>query len=633
MPKKYSKQVAIDTETFYSPNYSIAGHSTRWYVTQPDFDCYMITVANDDMEYVGPPEDFDWDSIRGMTAVAHNASFDERVINRLVELGKIPHADFAEWQCSADMCVSQQYPRSLAMAVKSVFGHDLPKEMRNWMKGKSWDDAVAQGKDAELTQYAMDDAKWTWKLWKKLSSKWGKEERALSQLTRAMAWDGLPVDTDMVDAGVDELEKQMFETKNRLPWYDEIDPDTKKPYVIYSKKALAIECRKRDLPPPKSLAKDSEDLAKWMKEHGSKMSFVADMQNYARMNTHCKRLKSMRERVYETDRISYNLKYWGADTTGRWSGDAGLNIQNLPSQPKYGVNIRHCIRARKGHKLVVADLSQIEPRCIAFSVGDKDFLKLLASGMSPYEAHARQTMSWTGGELKHEDPELYMLAKVRVLQLGYGSGWYKFYQTVKSYGQLPILEGVFDKKQELKFLEFAKNYQPLLAKEYETISLEDKVHWGNAYVQVMDFREKNPLITSQWKQHDYAFKSSSGEDYEVELASGRWLKFFDIRPELDGYTCKTQKGSKRRSYFYGANIFQNTIQAMARDCFAWHVLQLDKKGWKPCMHVHDELMLEVPENEVERAESDVLEVMTSNPPWLKGVPLEAEVTTTDHYEK
>ena len=129
----FKKQVAIDTETFYSAQYSIQGNSTRWYVDQPDFDCYMVTVCNDDMEYVGPPEDFDWDSIRGMEAVAHNASFDQRCIGKCVEKGQIPHADFSKWHCSADKCVAQQYPRSQAHAVRAVFDHDMPKEMRSWM--------------------------------------------------------------------------------------------------------------------------------------------------------------------------------------------------------------------------------------------------------------------------------------------------------------------------------------------------------------------------------------------------------------------------------------------------------------------------------------------------------------------
>ena len=75
--------------------------------------------------------------------------------------------------------------------------------------------------------------------------------------------------------------------------------------------------------------------------------------------------------------MSYNLKYFGADATGRWSGDAGFNVQNMPRETKYGVNIRNIITAPEGKTFIVSDLSQIEPRLTAFIAGDMDFLKLI----------------------------------------------------------------------------------------------------------------------------------------------------------------------------------------------------------------------------------------------------------------
>ena len=81
----------------------------------------------------------------------------------------------------------------------------------------------------------------------------------------------------------------------------------------------------------------------------------------------------IKDRLTEKDRMSYNLKYFGADATGRWSGDAGFNVQNMPRDKKYGVNIRNLISPKDGKTLVVADLSQIEPRLTAFLAGDTDF--------------------------------------------------------------------------------------------------------------------------------------------------------------------------------------------------------------------------------------------------------------------
>ena len=254
-----SKYLALDFETFYSRDYSIAGNSTWWYVNQPDFDPYLVTLANDDLEYVGHPKDFDWKRVEGMTLVAHNASFDQRVFERAQELGIIPPVKIAGWECSADCSTYCQMARSLSYAVKAVFDEDLSKAVRANMKGKTWDMMLADDTAKEVMEYALDDAKWAWKLWKELSPHWPENERKLSKHTRHMAWEGVPVNPKTVEKGSDTLEKSMFKAKNNLPWYDEIDPDTKKPYVIYSKKALGIECRKKGIEPPKSLAQDSEE--------------------------------------------------------------------------------------------------------------------------------------------------------------------------------------------------------------------------------------------------------------------------------------------------------------------------------------------------------------------------------------
>ena len=41
--------------------------------------------------------------------------------------------------------------------------------------------------------------------------------------------------------------------------------------------------------------------------------------------------------------------------------------------------------------IVSADLSQIEPRVLAYLVGDMDFLGLVRGGIDLYEAHGRAT--------------------------------------------------------------------------------------------------------------------------------------------------------------------------------------------------------------------------------------------------
>ena len=629
------KVAALDFETYYSKDYSIQGSSTYQYVNHPEFDAYLVAIWSPEISYVGRTKDFgDWKKLDGYTFIAHNASFDQRCFEKCVEQGIIPDIK-VDWICSADMCVYFQYQRNLKGSAKEILNADMDKAVRENMKGKTWEDMIAMDESKQVLEYALDDAKYTYQIWEELYDLWPETERLLSKLTRAMSWDGLPVDVNKLDDGINRLEETLFEAKKALPWYGEIDPDTKKEYVIYSKKAMAIECRKAGVEPPKSLAKDSPALAEWIAEHGQKLTFVSAMQNHNRINMHLQRLKSVRDRLTTEDRMSYNLKYFGADATGRWSGDAGFNVQNMPRETKYGVNIRNIITAPKDKTFIVSDLSQIEPRLTAFIAGDMDFLKLIKQGMSPYEAHARQTMGWTGGKLKDEDPELYLLAKVRVLQLGYGSGWHKFAETVKQYGQQQILDQDFSRQDEVRFQNFAGTYQPGKASMYTSLSVEDRRQWVNAFIQVQDFRDKNPKITHQWKSLDRQLKEAagSGDDFDNEIPSGRRLKYFRCRHETDGVTVATQKGSVRRVKMYGANLFQNSVQATARDCFGHILKNLHEHGFKVVLHVHDEVVVEVDEENALHAKADIQELMKQGPEWMKDVPLDSEAIITKEYTK
>jgi len=629
------KYIALDFETFYSKDYSIVGQSTYQYVNHPEFDAYLVSLWNPEISYVGQTKEYpDWKKLDGYTFIAHNASFDQRCFERCVELGIIPDIK-VDWICSADMCVYFQYQRNLKGAAKAILNADMDKEVRENMKGKTWDDMIAMDESKAVLQYALDDSKYTYQIFEKLYDQWPETERQLSKMTRQMAWDGIPVDYDKLMEGINSLEEQLFDVKKNLPWYDQIDPDTKKKYVVYSKKAMALECRKAGVEPPKSLAQDSPELAEWIKEHGGKLKFVSAMQNYNRLNMHLTRMRNIKDRLTDDNRMSYNLKYFGADATGRWSGDAGFNVQNLPRETRYGVNIRNMFSAPEGKTFVVADLSQIEPRLTAFIVGDTDFLKLVKQGMSPYEAHARQTMGWTGGKLKDEDPELYLLAKVRVLQLGYGSGWFKFAETVAQYGQQQILDQGFSRKDEIRFQEFANTYQPGKGSLYPTLSEKERRQWVNAYIQVSDFRDKNPKITAMWKTLDREYKmaAAEGDDYSFEIPSGRTLKYFSCQHQHDGVTCKTQKGALRRVYQYGANLFQNAVQATARDCFGYIMTNLEKAGKKIVLHVHDEVVIEVDEDMALHAKADIQEIMKQGPKWMKDVPLDSEAIITKEYTK
>ena len=78
---------------------------------------------------------------------------------------------------------------------------------------------------------------------------------------------------------------------------------------------------------------------------------------------------------------------------------------------------------------------------------------------------------------------------------------------------------------------------------------------------------------------------------------------------------------------------ENITQAVANDLLRHSLRRLDAEGWDVVLHVHDEVVLEVPEADAERAAARLVEIMCQPPAWAKGLPLNAEVATMVRYGK
>ena len=85
---------------------------------------------------------------------------------------------------------------------------------------------------------------------------------------------------------------------------------------------------------------------------------------------------------------------------------------------------------------------------------------------------------------------------------------------------------------------------------------------------------------------------------------------------------------------YGGRIVENITQAVARDCLAVAIRRLADAGYKPIMHVHDEVVLEVPRAELHEDELDRVNALMCAPiPWAEGLPLAADGFTGEYYKK
>lgn len=659
--------VSLDFETFYDKK---AGHDIKslgaWkYCDDPRFDPYLIAVSDGQESWAGQPKEFNWESLRGAVLVSHNKAFDAMVYESMVRKGMAPRIDFSAWHCTANLSSYLCNRRSLKDAASFLLGVTLSKDTRAYADGKRWADMVTDGKAEEMLAYARSDALHCWQLWAKYGHLWPETERQLSEMTIAQGTRGIQINVPLLETYIVIATQMLDATEQILPWV----VAGKKPT---SAKAIAEECRRVGIPGPPVKSHDGgeEAFVEWEKNYGAAHPWIANVSNYRSLNKFLGSLQTIHERLMPGGIFSFGLKYFGAHT-GRWSGDAGLNMQNLKKVPLYrdengllisdagrlleismsktlpgyvtaSLDIRALFIPRPGKKMIISDLAQIEPRVLAWLVRDTKMLASMAAGQSPYQAHAEGTMDWTRGDMKTliksgdgEAKELYALAKARVLGLGFGCGWEKFITVAQ------VMAGLDITKNDPEFIPALNEAgEPMLDDGGKPILVSG--YGLNSKRIVKEYREQNPKITGLWRQLDDAFKGSVGSHFEMELPSGRKMRYLDVRRE-----CRTVKNAEtgklerkwmttamiggRRFPLYGGLLTENLVQATARDVFGEHLLTLNKtSGIDVLFSSHDEAILETDETV---SEKEVEKLMSVAPVWMPGLPVAAETKTVNHYEK
>lgn len=74
---------------------------------------------------------------------------------------------------------------------------------------------------------------------------------------------------------------------------------------------------------------------------------------------------------------------------------------------------------------------------------------------------------------------------------------------------------------------------------------------------------------------------------------------------------------------------ENVTQASAHDVLREALRRLEGV----VLHVHDEIVLEVPEGDADAAAARLVEVMRTPPAWAGGLPLDCEVKIMGRYGK
>jgi hypothetical protein len=398
--------IALDTETTWTKDRSIGVQGTHNYVRHPETECFLVSLYDGDtrLSFVGHPKDAPWELLRGKEICCHNYSFDSQVLRELERRGVIPFPLEEKGFCTANLAAYLQVSRSLLGASAELLKIALDKTTRDKFKGKDYH-SLPDATKIEIANYALQDAKACWLLWKQFGHMMPEFEQRLGAHTTLMGDRGIAVDIEAIEAGIRHYKEILWGLEKLIPW--------SKTDKIMSLPAMRNACRKAGIPAPESTAKNDDQFQVWAEQYAAKVPFVAAVAKYRSVNRSLSVLEAMQVRIQD-GRLRYNLKYFGAVPTGRWSGDSGLNQQNLPRDPVEGVDIRNMLMAAPGKKFISADMSQIEPRVSLYVTGDTAQIELIRAGMCVYEAHARQTLGYDLPEpLKDAAKKDEKLAKMR----------------------------------------------------------------------------------------------------------------------------------------------------------------------------------------------------------------------------
>jgi DNA polymerase len=304
---------------------------------------------------------------------------------------------------------------------------------------------------------------------------------------------------------------------------------------------------------------------------------------------------------------------FGGTHTHRLSGDWKMNMQNMPSgRGPQKSKLRNSLRAPPGHKVIVADLGQIEARISALICGADVLLRAFTNNEDPYKLLA---MAIFGVLLERVSSLQRFIGKSGVLGLGYGAGPPKFYIMV-----IRMARALGMDVRELK-----KVWTLDLAKK--SVSVYRNVN----YPIVHTWRKLENVLDTAWLGLSAPVTCGPcviGHGF-VRGPNGLMMQYAEPKRENDGGLTYTYGG--RKHTMYGSKFLENIVQFLARIVVMNVALRLSDRGYRFALQSHDELAFIVPDEDVDNAKQIIHTEMTRRPSWAPSLPLKADVGSGQTY--
>ena len=378
--------------------------------------------------------------------------------------------------------------------------------------------------------------------------------------------------------------------------------------------------------------------------------------------TSTKKYDALETCIADDGRVRGLLQFYGANRTGRWAGRL-VQVQNLPrtyTHPlpparqlvkdrnidglrlMYGsINdtlsqlIRTAFVATPGNVLIDADFSAIEARVISWLAGQEWRLEVFRTHGKIYEASASQMFHVPIEKIKKGNPEyaLRQRGKVAELALGYQGGVSAMRRMDTGHNLDDLsddeVKGIVDRWRETN---------SMIRDLWNIVDSAAVTVITNGGAQTIRSETTDAVITLACE-----LDVITGTRYmTILLPSGR--KLYYPSPEIGAnrwgnpsvsYMGQNQTTKRwERVETYGGKLVENIVQAIARDCLAIAIENLEAQGLHVVFHIHDEVVIDTPAWADEDTMLDtVTKIMTKPIPWAQALPLNADGWVDKFFKK
>lgn len=602
---------------------------------------------------------------------AHNAQFEVwmwkfKLQNRW---GEVPPLE--QWVCTAATAAALALPRALKNACQAM---NLPAELQKDKRGeyliqrlcKPWkgkrvrDPALLQ----ELYDYCVQDVVAERALGKKMLPL-SEAEQAVWRLDQVINERGIPVDTESCRHAVALYEEHSAVLTERLKELTGVDNPSSTVQLHAWLEAQGWPLTDLQASTVREMCIDNGACPPHVREAMAVRLQLAKTppKKYYKLLA----LAAVDERAHGT------MLYHGAQP-GRWSGrdiqphnmmrpvfdDTDACIELYPHRSVALVEalyddcmdalastVRGMIKASPGCRLMAGDYSAIEARLVPWQAGQEDVLDVFRGDGRVYERQAAKIFHIDEADVVKAQRQI---GKVAILACGFEGGYAAFIAMGKTYGidiekaaadatpaQRREMVGIKEwwaSLDEPRFLTDGEAFADLIKREWRASNAKVVAYWHNVLEAALGATE-NPNTT--YRVNRIAYRRV-GSTLFCRLPSGRMICYHNPRKgrnrwgkDVLRFVGVDDRGNWSPQTTHGGKLVQNITEGIGRDLLVHSLFNLERANYRPFMHVHDEVVCEVPNGF--GSLDEFKELLIDAPEWAEGLPVDGDVYEAQRYRK